>query len=363
MNQPPASVQTGQWSPAARVILVAAAAVLVLLGMRAASDILNSLLLALFVSIGFSPIMHFLVRHGWPVWLSLLAVLGLILVVALVFVAVIVGSLTGLDENLATYENSLAALAGDIVGQLEAWGLEVSGIQMDELLQPSRIIGLVQTFAGAVLDSMTSVLLMLLIIAFMLADATSFPQRLRVAFPEDSNFPEAAAEFGKDIRSYLFIKGWISALAAVPITLLYVFLGTDFALLWGLLFFLFSFIPNIGYLLSLVPPAAVTLLEFGWQRAVVLIVVNLIINTAIDNVVAPRYMGRGLGLSTLVVFLSLILWGWLLGPLGALLSVPMTIMLKRLYLERYEETRFLAEMLGQPVGPHPAEAKPGEEAA
>ncbi len=363
MTQPPAPTQSAQWSPAARALLVGAAAVLVLLGVRAASDILNPVLLALFVTIGFSPIMHFLVRHGLPVWLSLIAVLGLILVVAVVFVAVIVGSLTGLDENLATYEQSLSALAGDVLSQLEDWGLEVSGIQMDELLRPSRLIGLAQTFAGAILDSMTSVLLMLLIIAFMLADATSFPKRLRETFPEGSNFPEAAEEFGKDVRSYLFIKGWISALAAVPITLLYVFLGTDFALLWGLLFFLFSFIPNIGYVLSLIPPAAVTLLEYGWQRAAILIAVNLVINTAIDNVVAPRFMGKGLGLSTLVVFLSLIFWGWLLGPLGALLSVPMTIMLKRLYLERYEETRFLAEMLSQQVSPNSGEAEPGEEAA
>jgi predicted PurR-regulated permease PerM len=131
--------------------------------------------------------------------------------------------------------------------------------------------------------------------------------------------------------------------------MLYLALGTDFALLWGLIFFIFSFIPNIGYVLSLIPPAIVTLLEFGWERALLLIVINLIINTLVDNVISPRYMGRGLGLSTLIVFLSLIVWGWVLGPLGALLSVPMTVMVKRLYLERYEETRFLADLIGQEI--------------
>jgi AI-2 transport protein TqsA len=330
--------------------VVFASIVVIVLGLKAAASILSSVFLALFITMGFSPVIHGMRRRGAPVWLALVSVLVLIALGALVFVGVVAGSLVNLDEKLPVYEQNLSGLVAEVAAQIDRLDLDLSGIETTDVLQPGRIIDIVRGVLGAVFGSLSSVLLMVLIIAFMLGEAGGFSQKIEANMRE-GGFAQSVAEFSRDIRSYLFIKGWISAAATVPITVLYVVLGTDFALLWGLVFFVFSFIPNIGYVLSVIPPALLTLLELGWQRAVVLIIVHLIINTAVDNGIAPRYMGRGLGLSTLVVFLSLVFWGWVLGPLGALLSVPMTVMVKRLFLERFDETRALALLMAP--GPRP----------
>jgi AI-2 transport protein TqsA len=343
------------WPASSRVVVVGGAIVLVVLGMRSASGIVNSTLLALFIAIGFSPMISSLRRRGWPTGLALAAAMACILIAGVLFIVIVVGSLQNLDQKLPVYEQNLSQLVTSIESTLTGWGVDVGNIDLGQVIKPDAIIKVVGSVVGAVINSFSSVLLMLMIIAFMLADASGFPAKLAAGCGPDSTLPRSMGEFSKDIRSYLFLKGWISLLATVPITILYLVLGTDFALLWGVVFFVFSFIPNIGYVLSLIPPAMITLLEFGWERALLLVVINLIINTVIDNFIQPRFMGRGLGLSTLIVFLSLIFWGWVLGPLGALLSVPMTIMVKRLYLERYPETQFIAVLIGQEIDLKPPE--------
>jgi AI-2 transport protein TqsA len=347
-DQKPESI-LGSWPPASRVVVAGGSLVLIVLGLRTASGIVNSILLALFIAIGFSPMISKLRSRGWPTGIALTAAMACILIAGVLFLVIVIGSLQNLDQKLPVYEENLASLVTSIDETLLGWGVDVGSIDLGQVIKPDAIISMIGKLLSAVLNSFSSVLLMLMIIAFMLADATGFPAKVAAGARPGSTLPNAMSEFGKDIRSYLFLKGWISLLATIPITILYLALGTDFALLWGVVFFVFSFIPNIGYILSLIPPAFVTLLEFGWERALLLIVINLIINTVIDNFIQPRFMGRGLGLSTLIVFLSLIFWGWVLGPMGALLSVPMTIMVKRLYLERYEETKFIAVLIGQEI--------------
>jgi predicted PurR-regulated permease PerM len=122
-------------------------------------------------------------------------------------------------------------------------------------------------------------------------------------------------------------------------------MGVDYYLLWGLLAFLLNYIPTIGSFFALLPPALLALIQFGIVEAIVVVIVFVIINTLIGNIIEPRFMGKGLGLSTLVVFLSLIFWGWVLGPVGMLLSVPLTITIK-IALDSSEETRWLAILLG-----------------
>ena len=116
-----------------------------------------------------------------------------------------------------------------------------------------------------------------------------------------------------------------------------------------MLFFLLSYIPNIGFILSIIPPFAITLLEQGFTRAIIVVAIVLVINFVVDNLVSPRIMGRGLGLTPLAVLLSLIVWAWVLGPVGALISVPLTILVKRLFFENFESTQFLSDALSAPL--------------
>jgi predicted PurR-regulated permease PerM len=151
--------------------------------------------------------------------------------------------------------------------------------------------------------------------------------------------------FSGTVRSYLFTKAWLSAIMTVIVAVIYYAFGVDFALLWALVFFVFSFIPNIGFVLSVIPPFFVTLLESGFWTAFAVVILVIVFNTIVDNVISPRAMGESVGLSSLVVFLSLILWAWVLGGVGALIAVPMTLMVKLLFLDSYDSTRPISEFM------------------
>jgi predicted PurR-regulated permease PerM len=147
----------------------------------------------------------------------------------------------------------------------------------------------------------------------------------------------------------LFTKGWLSGIMAFLVAMIYWGFGIDFALVWGVMFFLLSFVPNIGFVLSVIPPLAVGILEFGWLRAVIAVAVVIVANTAVDNIISPRIMGKTVGLSTLTVFLSVFFWGWVLGGIGALMSVPLTLMVKLLFFDSFDSTRVISEIMATPL--------------
>jgi AI-2 transport protein TqsA len=157
------------------------------------------------------------------------------------------------------------------------------------------------------------------------------------------------ANFGDSVKTFLFTKGWLSALVAVLVTIIYLIFGVDFAVVWGLLFFVLSFIPNIGFMLSVIPVFFITLLEFGFPRAAVVVILVIVINTIVDNYFSPKIMGKSVGLSTLTVFLSVFFWGWVLGGLGALMSVPLMLAVKLLFFDSFESTQTLSNLMGTPV--------------
>ena len=145
---------------------------------------------------------------------------------------------------------------------------------------------------------------------------------------------------------FAFVIGSLSPIVAVIVTVVYYAFGVDFALLWGLLFFVMSFIPNIGFVLSVIPPFFIALMEFGFTRAAIVVIVVIILNSIVDNGISPRVMARSVGLTTLTIFLSLVFWAWVLGALGAILAVPLTMMVKKLVLESNEGTRWVADLIG-----------------
>ena len=152
-------------------------------------------------------------------------------------------------------------------------------------------------------------------------------------------------EIFQNINKYIAIKTWISLGTGLLVYILLLIIGVDYAILWAVLAFVLNFIPTIGSIIALIPPALLTIVQLGFGEAGIVLVGYLIINTIMGNILEPRFMGKGLGLSTLVVFLSLIFWGWILGPIGMLLSVPLTITIK-IALDSSDETRWLSVMLG-----------------
>ena len=194
-------------------------------------------------------------------------------------------------------------------------------------------------------SALSNIALILLTVTFILLEASSFPIKLRSVLGDPQRAFPQVTRFVNDIRSYVIIKTIISLIAGVTIGLWLFILGVDFPVLWGFLAFLLHFVPNLGQIIAGVPAVLLTLLQLGPGPAALAAAGYLVVGFTLGNVVEPRLMGRKLGLSTLVVFLSLVFWGSVLGPIGVILCVPFTMTLKFAF-ESSASTRWIAELLG-----------------
>jgi AI-2 transport protein TqsA len=318
--------------------------VVVIFGLRYAAGVLSPILVALFVVMGLSPVLDWLRRKKVPAWLTITIVLVGFLAIAAAFIGILASYVGQLSSRLGFYQERLTST----FAAWEAWfgrhGVDATGF-LSDMVTPQRITDSVSAVLTSVMDAFSYVVLMVMIVLFMLSQVYSFPRRVYARLNLSNRFESSFKDFGEVTRSYLFTKGWLSAIAAVISTGIYYAFGVDFALLWGVVFFVLSFIPNFGFVLSVIPPFVVTLLEKGFTWAALVVAVVVVMNTIVDNVIAPRFMSRSVGLSTLAVFLSLIVWAWILGPVGALISIPLTLMVKLLVLDSYESTRFLSLFL------------------
>ncbi len=337
--------QTG----AAQIVVTLAAVVLVLAGLQAAKVILVPFLLAAFIAIiGASP-MFWLQRKGLPVWLALLIVILAVLLFGLLMAGLVGTSLRDLSGNLPDYEAKLRQLTAMMVDWLHKLGLDVSDPVMTKLLDPGAAMKLVTTLLNALGNVVTNGFLVLMTVIFMLLEASSFPVKLRAILGGDSSLGRFDF-FVSNVKHYMVIKTLVSLATGVLVAVWVAILGVDLPLLWGLLAFALNYVPNIGSVIAGLPAVLLTLVQLGPLRALLVAIGYVVINLLIGGLLEPRIMGRGLGLSTLVVFLSLLFWGWLLGPVGMLLSVPLT-MTAKIALDSRDDTRWLAVLLGPEMAP------------
>jgi len=201
---------------------------------------------------------------------------------------------------------------------------------------------------------LSNAFLVLLTLVFILLEASGFPKKLLVLSGGDPRGLQRAHQISESIRHYVSMKTWLSLATGVLIGLWLKFLDVDYPLLWGMLAFLFNFVPNIGSFIAAIPAIMLAIIHPGPATALYAAGGYLVVNGILGNVIEPRVMGRGLGLSTLVVFVSLVFWGWVFGPVGMLLSAPLT-MIPRIYLDASERTRWLAVLLSANPEPEPAE--------
>ncbi len=326
------------------LLLALACATIVLYGMRYARSILAPILLAMFIVMGLSPILQWLKRKGLPPWAAILIVLVGFLVVAAILVGIIATSLAQINSRVPVYQESLGRVANTVQTWFGDRGIDVSGITSN-ILRPDKIMGWVTTSVRMLISLLTNAFLLILIVAFMIAEVYSFPRKMHARVQLGPVLGRAFDNFAGVTRTFLFTLTWINALTAVFAAIVYYAFGVDFALLWALMFFLLSFIPNIGFVLSVIPPFFVTLLESGFTRAAIVVAIVIVVNGLVNNAIAPRFMGERTGLSTLAVFLSLVLWAWILGPIGALMAVPLMLMVKLLFLDTYDSTRPLSALI------------------
>jgi AI-2 transport protein TqsA len=326
--------------------MTAAAVVVVVAGMKAAVTILVPFLLAAFIATVVSPALGWLRSKDIPGWLTLLIVITAVVVIGAVLATVVGTSVLDFSGDLPTYEAALRQKVAGFIDWLDARGVDTSGLRASQLLD----VGAAMRLTAATLNGLSNLLangfLILMTVIFMLLEASSLPAKLKTIAGGRSDGMARFHDFFRSINRYMAIKTVVSLATGVVIAIWLAILGVNYAPLWGLLAFLLNYVPNIGSILAAIPAVVLAFVQLGTLRALGAAGGYLVVNIVMGNVIEPRLMGRGLGLSTLVVFLSLLFWGWVLGPVGMLLSVPLTVMVK-IALDSHEETRWLAVLLGR----------------
>jgi len=334
-----------EFSRTARGILTLAALVIILAGMREAASLLLPFLVSAFLALICASPLFWLKSKGVPSVVAVLLV-GVVLLGVLSLLGVVIGSsVNDLYQALPDYQISFQ----ELIVEFRAW-LSYQGIDLPEgFLTDTFSPGWVMRFAASLLSGVGGVIanafVILLTVVFMLVEASSFPVKLRAVLTDPGASFVHFTTIAENINRYLALKTLVSLATGFLAWIWLAIIGVDFAILWGLLTFLLNYIPNIGSIIAAVPPTLLALIEFGPGSALLVVIGYLVINTTLSSVVEPRLMGQGLGLSTLVVFMSLVFWQWVLGPVGMLLSVPLTMTLK-IALGSHQDTRWLAVLLG-----------------
>lgn len=343
-------------------LVTAAALVIVVAALRVARPLLLPLVASGFLSALTAPAVLALKQRRIPPALSIpLLVLAMLLVAA--GVAGFIG--TSINQFLATapsYEERLNGMIAGVSQYMIDEGYAITGTEIRELVNPGAALNLAGRTLTEIADLLSNLFLVLLITVFLLLEVTELPGKLRRALGN----PDADLSHGlrvvDQVKNYVMLKTYVSLATGLLIGVALAGFGVDFPILWGLLAFLLNYIPNIGSIIAAVPPVLLALVQFGWSRAVGVAFVFVFVNTIIGNVLEPRLMGRQMGLSPLVVFVSLVFWGWLWGPLGMLLSVPLTMIL-HIVLENNAQTRGIAILMGTSVKPEQATTAGGPEQA
>ena len=333
------------FSAAGRSLIVLAAFVVVVAGMRAAEPILTPFLLALFLTTIAGPPMFALQRRGVGGAFAIAIVVSGLLVIGLLLLVLVGNSVSDFVSRLPEYQLRLREYLGGMVDWLANMGVQVSRDQIADYVDPGKAMSLFAATLTGMGGALTNIVLILFTVLFLLAEALGFSSKLRRSLRDPETSYPRFQHFADSLQRYLVIKAWISAVTAVMVAVPLAVLGLNYALLWGVLMFLLNYIPNIGPIIAAVPAVLLALVQLGPVQALVVAAIYLAANTIMGNMVEPRYMGRGVGMSALAVFLSLVFWGWILGPVGMLLSVPLT-MAVMIAMDSNEDTRWIAIMLG-----------------
>jgi AI-2 transport protein TqsA len=320
-------------SRTSRLLISAAALVIVLAGLKSASDIVGPLMLALALTIVFHPLRAIFERR-MPSWaasvLVLLLACVLLLTLALALV-VAIGRLAALIPTYAPDVDDFAAQVNDWLDSLGVSGSEAAALSQE--LDLGGILHAATSFMSSILSVLTNLFFIITLLLFLAFDAAQVTRLAEDARRHRPELVDALAGFAQGTRTYLGVSAVFGLIVAIIDTALLWVLDVPGAFVWGVLAFVTNFIPNIGFVIGVIPPALIGLLEGGPGLMLLVIVLYSAVNLVIQSIIQPRYVGHAVGLSTTLTFLSLVFWATVLGPLGALLAVPMSLLFKAILVD------------------------------
>lgn len=328
------------------VVVSLAAVVVIIFGMQMAKVLLVPFLIAAFLALISVRPMLWLQQKRLPNFLAALAIVSAMALILAVIGAILGSSIADFTAALPEYQARLDVIVDGAVNFfLKHVGGDQSMDSLADMVDPGWAMGLVAAILNSLKDVLTNMFLIIFMMIFMLLEASSFGTKVEAAFGRSANSLERPRVFLQNLGRYLGIKTVVSAATGLCVGILTWSLGLDFPLLWAMLAFLLNYIPTIGSIIAAVPAILLALVQLGPGAAGAIAMGFAAINVVFGNVIEPRMMGYGVGISPLVVFVGLVFWGWVFGPVGMLLSVPLTMALK-LALESDERTRWIAIFIG-----------------
>ncbi|MCG5054181.1 MAG: AI-2E family transporter [Myxococcales bacterium] len=345
MAPPPPPSDRSPQALGASALRTLAFLVLVIAGLKAASSLVLPVLAAALVSLACLPFTRRLERWGAPKAVAIMLVMAVVTLALIAATGFVAASLRNFIASLSTYQVRI----WDLILGMRSW-LEARHMDLPDYIwapaggTSNGVMELASSAAQGLLSLFTNTFLVLFIVFFILFEAHTFGSKLKAAYGQNTGLDLISDQ----VYRYLNIKAAMSVLTGVLVGALDLALGIDFPFVWALVAFLFNFVPTVGSIIAAIPPIALALLEFGTGHAAMVTLGYLVVNLGISNVLEPRIMGERLGLSPLVVILSLVFWAWVWGPFGMILALPMTMVVKIL-LEASSDLRPIAILLGPPM--------------
>jgi AI-2 transport protein TqsA len=349
---PDTSGPTGRWPRyglprALTIVLGLAGGVVIVAGMRAIPDIIGPVFMALVLTITVNPIRYWLIRHGASRGLASLAVfLTVLAIVVGLFAAAVVG-IVQLAALLPQYSDQIQQQLDGISSWLEGMGISQTDIQETfSGVDTSQIAAFAQGLLSSISGIFNFLLFMIVVLIFLAVDAAVFDQRMARVRQGREPVLDALEVFARGTRKYFGVATIFGGIVAVIDGAALLILGIPAAGLWALLAFVTNYIPNVGFIIGLIPPAILALLVGGPGLMIAVIAVYCVVNFIIQSVLQPKFVGDAVGLTTTVSFLSLVVWAFILGPIGAILAIPASLLVKAILVDMDPAAKWLELFLG-----------------
>lgn len=337
-------------SPTLRVLIGLAATVIALAGLYVARDLVGPLVLAAVIVIICHPVRHPLQRWGLPRWAATTGVIVLAYAILLALGALLFFAGTQFVRLVADFSDELQATAQAVISWLGSLGLDQQASDAAaSVLQPSTIVGFVASLGGTAVSVLTALFFVLAYVIFMAADGARYSRA-------ETSFGAAARpavqrfrDYNTGVRRYFVVNASFGAVVAIIDGLALWALGVPAPAVWAILAFVTNFIPNIGFVIGLVPPALLSLVVGGWPLMLAVIAIYCVVNVTLQVLIQPKFVSDAVSLSLTLSFFSVIFWTFVIGPLGAILSIPLTLLVRALVLDGDPGARWLRWLSGDAV--------------
>jgi len=321
--------------------------VIVIAGLRAAESLIVPILMAVFWFLLFLPLIKRLRRLGLHDVPITIIVFGITLIIVAIMGIFLVNSSKELLSNIPTYQNEFYAMVPDIMKFLKAYSIPIKTEDIISIFDPTKVISLMANLLKSMGGLMTNAFLTLIVVMFLFLESSLFTQKLNYLI-KDEESRRKASTFLENLNTYFVTKTATSIATGFIVYTMLEYFSLDNSLLFGVLAFLLNYIPNIGSIIAAIPAVLLSLLQVPLVDTLMITIGYVAVNVTIGSFIEPRLMGRGVGLSTFIVFVSLVFWGWMFGPVGMFLSVPLTVVIK-IACSNSKELHWLAVLLSNKV--------------